>query len=177
MKSIRISRYGGPEVLEWADGPEPTPGAGEVLIGHTAIGLNFIDTYQRSGLYPLTLPSGLGMEAAGVVEVLGAGVKGLAVGDRVAYCGPPAGAYAEKRVFPAQRVVKIPAAVDDRAAEADRGSRVAFADQGQLVVGRHPDVDGEESQQQDNGCREEAGEGHQIIDHRIEHGTSRKLSN
>ncbi|MCK6369847.1 MAG: quinone oxidoreductase [Gammaproteobacteria bacterium] len=118
MKSIRISRYGGPEVLEWADGPEPAPGAGEVLIGHTAVGLNFIDTYQRSGLYPLTLPSGLGMEAAGVVEVLGAGVKGLAVGDRVAYCGLPAGAYAEKRVFPAERVVKIPAAVDDRAAAA-----------------------------------------------------------
>lgn len=118
MKVIQISRYGGPEVLEWTDVVEPSPGPGQALVRHTAVGLNFIDTYQRSGLYPLGLPSGLGMEAAGVVEALGAGVVGLVAGDRVAYCGPPAGAYAEKRLFAADRLVKIPRDIDDRTAAA-----------------------------------------------------------
>lgn len=118
MQRIEISRFGGPEVLEWREVAEPVPAAGEVLVRHTAVGLNFIDTYQRSGLYPLALPAGLGMEAAGVVEKLGTGVSGVAVGDRVAYCSPPPGAYAQKRVFPAERMVKIPAGIDDRTAAA-----------------------------------------------------------
>lgn len=118
MQRIEISRFGGPEVLEWREVAEPVPAAGEVLVRHTAVGLNFIDTYQRSGLYPLPLPAGLGMEAAGVVEKTGTGVGGIAVGDRVAYCSPPPGAYAQKRVFPAERLVKIPAGIDDRTAAA-----------------------------------------------------------
>ncbi len=118
MKMIQINRYGGPEVLESTEVATPVPEAGEVLVRHTAVGLNFIDTYQRSGMYPLKLPSGLGMEAAGVVEALGAGVSGVAVGDRVAYCGPPPGAYAELRVFAADRLVKIPAGIEDRTAAA-----------------------------------------------------------
>lgn len=118
MKVIQISRHGGPEVLQWQDMPEPDAGPGQALVRHTAIGLNFIDTYQRSGLYPLSLPATLGMEAAGVVEAVGAGVSGLAPGDRVAYCSPPPGAYAEKRALAADRLVKIPAGVDDRSAAA-----------------------------------------------------------
>lgn len=118
MKAIRISRHGGPEVMEWTEMAEPRPGPGEALVRHTAIGLNFIDTYQRSGMYPLALPAGLGMEAAGVVEALGAGVTGLGAGDRVAYCGPPPGAYAEKRLFAAEKLVRLPAGVDDRSAAA-----------------------------------------------------------
>ncbi len=118
MKVIQISRYGGPEVLEYLDVPEQQPGPGQALIRQTAIGLNFIDTYQRSGLYPLTLPTALGMEAAGVVEAVGAGVTEVHPGDRVAYCSPPPGAYAGKRVFAADRLVKIPAGVDDRTAAA-----------------------------------------------------------
>ena len=80
MKVIQINRYGGPEVLEWRDVPETPPGPGQALIRQTAIGLNFIDIYQRSGLYPLSLPAGLGMEAAGVVEAVGAGVRDVASG-------------------------------------------------------------------------------------------------
>lgn len=118
MKVIQINRYGGPEVLEWTEAPEPVAGPGQVLLRQTAIGLNFIDTYHRSGLYPLTFPAGLGMEAAGVVEAVGDGVAGLAPGDRVAYCSPPPGAYAEKRAFAADRIVKLPAGVDERSAAA-----------------------------------------------------------
>jgi NADPH:quinone reductase len=118
MKVIQISRYGGPEVLEWADAPEPVAGAGQALLRQTAIGLNFIDTYHRSGLYPLAFPAGLGMEAAGVVEAVGPGVTSVAPGDRVAYCSPPPGAYAEKRAFAVDRLVKLPAGVDERTAAA-----------------------------------------------------------
>lgn len=118
MKVIQIKRYGGPEVLEWTEVAEPAPGPGQALVRHAAIGLNFIDTYQRSGLYPLTLPTGLGMEAAGIVEAVGAGVRDLAAGDRVAYCGPPPGAYAEKRLFAADRLVRVPAGIDERTAAA-----------------------------------------------------------
>jgi NADPH2:quinone reductase len=118
VKTIQIDRCGGPEVLEWRDVPVPAPGPGQVLIRHTAIGLNFIDTYHRSGLYPLSFPAGLGVEAAGVVEAKGDGVTTLAVGDRVAYCSPPPGAYAELRVFAAERVVRLPPAIDDRTAAA-----------------------------------------------------------
>ena len=118
MKVIQISRYGGPEVLEYVDVAAPAAGPGQALVRQTAIGLNFIDTYQRSGLYPLTLPAGLGMEAAGVVETVGQGVTSLAPGDRVAYCGPPPGAYAEMRALAAERLVKIPAGVSDHTAAA-----------------------------------------------------------
>lgn len=118
MHAIQINRCGGPEVLEWREVPEPVAGVGEVLIRQTAVGLNYIDTYHRSGLYPLTFPAGLGMEACGVVEALGAGVTHLRVGERVAYCSPPPGAYAEKRAYPADKVVKVPPGVDDRRAAA-----------------------------------------------------------
>lgn len=118
MKLIQIDRCGGPEVLEWRELPDPAPQANQVLVRHTAIGLNYIDTYHRSGLYPLTFPAGLGLEAAGAVTALGAGVTGIAVGDRVAYCSPPPGAYAEARAMAVEKLVRLPATVDDRTAAA-----------------------------------------------------------
>lgn len=107
MKAIRIQGTGGPEVLELVDVATPSPAAGEILVRHEAIGLNFIDTYHRSGLYPLKLPSGLGMEAAGVVEAVGEGVSRFAPGDRVAYASGPIGAYAEFHVTAAHRAVRL----------------------------------------------------------------------
>ena len=107
MRAVRIHRHGGPEVLEVADVPEPQPGPGEVRVRHKAIGLNFIDTYQRTGLYPVKLPATLGMEAAGEVNAVGEGVKALRVGDRVVYQGQP-GTYAEANVVKADRAVKLP---------------------------------------------------------------------
>ena len=118
MQAIRFHRTGGPEVLSWEEVPEPVPGPGEALVRHTAVGLNFIDTYHRSGLYPLPLPSGLGMEAAGVVEAVGDGVTEVAAGDRVAYAAGPPGAYAQARVLAADRLVPLPPEVDDRLAAA-----------------------------------------------------------
>ena len=118
MNAIRFHQTGGPEVLVWEDVPVPAPGAGEALIRHTAIGLNFIDTYHRSGLYPLPLPSGLGMEAAGVVEAVGEGVTTVAPGDRVAYAAGPPGAYAQMRTMAVDRLVPLPPSVDDRLAAA-----------------------------------------------------------
>jgi NADPH2:quinone reductase len=117
-KAIRIHEHGGPEVLRWEDVEVGAPGPGQVRVKHSAIGLNYIDTYQRSGLYPLQLPLALGMEGAGVVEELGEGVGGLAVGDRVAYAAPPPGAYAEVRLSPADRLVKLPDAIGDQQAAA-----------------------------------------------------------
>lgn len=117
-KAIQIDQFGGPEVMEWRDVDVPAPCAGEVRVRHTACGLNFIDTYHRSGLYPLELPTGLGTEAAGVVDALGAGVDNLQVGDRVAWLGLPPGAYAEQRNYAADRVVRLPAGVSDEAAAA-----------------------------------------------------------
>lgn len=117
-KAIRFERIGGPEVLEFRDVEVGDPGTGEVRLRHTAIGLNYIDTYYRSGLYPAPVPSGLGSEAAGVVEAVGAGVVECAVGDRVAYCGGPLGAYSTHRVLPALRVVKIPDGVSNEVAAA-----------------------------------------------------------
>ena len=114
---VRLERIGGPEVLEWVEAPVATPAAGEVLLRQTAIGVNFIDTYQRSGLYKVALPAVVGSEAAGVVEALGPGVTGLKVGDRVVYQGA-IGGYAERRVVPADRLVLIPAGIDDRTAAA-----------------------------------------------------------
>lgn len=113
--AIRIHRFGGPEVMQWEEIPLPPPGPGEVTIRQTAVGLNFIDTYHRSGLYPLELPAGIGAEAAGVVEAVGPGKDpgSFRVGDRVAYAGLPPGAYATRRNWPAARLVKLPDAVSD----------------------------------------------------------------
>jgi NADPH2:quinone reductase len=115
-QAIRIHRFGGPEVLQWEEIPLPPPAPGEVTIRQTAIGLNFIDTYHRSGLYPLTLPAVIGTEAAGVVEALGPDVTGVAVGDRVAYAGLPPGAYAARRNWLADRLVKLPPGIADEVA-------------------------------------------------------------
>jgi NADPH2:quinone reductase len=116
--AIRIHAHGGPEVLHWETVPAAAPGPGEVLIRQTAIGLNLIDVYERTGLYPGELPSGLGREGAGVVEALGARVRGLHAGDRVAYFSNQPGAYAQERVVPADRVVRVPDGVSDRLAAA-----------------------------------------------------------
>lgn len=117
--AIRMHETGGPEVLRWEAVEVPTPGPGEVRLRQTAVGLNFIDVYHRTGLYPLpALPAVIGMEGAGEVAALGAGVTEVQVGDRVAYAGVPPGAYAEERVIPAHRLVKVPAAISDRQAAA-----------------------------------------------------------
>lgn len=107
MLAIQFSRTGGPEVLEAVEVDVPSPAAGQILVRHAAVGLNYIDTYHRSGLYPLKLPSGIGLEAAGTVEAVGEGVTRFKVGDRVAYNGTM-GAYAEAAVVPADRAVKVP---------------------------------------------------------------------
>ncbi len=117
-QSIRIHEHGGPEVLRLEPFDPGPVGARQVRIRQTAIGVNFIDTYDRSGLYPVTLPSGLGREAAGVVTEAGRGVKTLKAGDRVAYAGTTPGAYATERVMDAARVVKLPDSVTDRVAAA-----------------------------------------------------------
>ena len=114
--AIRFHQTGGPEVLQWESVAVGEPAPGEARVRNTAIGLNYIDTYHRSGLYKLPLPSGIGLEAAGVVEAIGPGVSDIAKGDRVAYCGGPPGAYAEVRVMPADRLVKLPDGVSDRSA-------------------------------------------------------------
>jgi NADPH2:quinone reductase len=116
--AIRFHAYGGPEVLVWEEVALAPPGPGEARIRHTAVGLNFVDVYVRKGLYPAKLPSGLGSEAAGVVEAVGEGVTDLEPGDRVAYGNAPVGAYAEARLIPADRLVKLPDAIDDRTAAA-----------------------------------------------------------
>lgn len=118
MRGIRITETGGPEAMALVEGPAPTPGPGQILIRHTAIGVNFIDTYHRSGLYPVPLPSGIGLEAAGTVEAVGEGVTTLKIGDRIGYCTGPIGAYAEANNVPADRVVKLPAGVSDEVAAA-----------------------------------------------------------
>ena len=118
MRAIRFAKTGGPEVLTLENIDLPAPKPGQVRIRHTAIGVNFIDTYHRSGLYPVPLPSGLGLEAAGVVDALGGGVTSLKVGDRVAYCSGPLGAYADANIVPADRVVKLPAGMSDDVAAA-----------------------------------------------------------
>ena len=115
-KAVRIEKTGGPEVMQLVNLDLPKPGANEVRIRHTAIGLNYIDTYHRSGLYPVKLPSGLGQEAAGVVEELGQGVTSLKLGDRVAYGNGPIGAYAQTRNIQASSIVKIPDSISDETA-------------------------------------------------------------
>jgi NADPH:quinone reductase len=117
-QAIRIHKTGGPEVLTWESVEVGEPGPGEVRMRNTAIGVNFIDTYQRSGHYPLALPTGLGTESAGVVEAVGPGVEWLTQGDRVASCTAPVGAYSTERIVPADKLVKLPDGIDDRTAAA-----------------------------------------------------------
>jgi NADPH2:quinone reductase len=123
-----ITRTGGPEVIEWHDIDLPAPAAGEVLVEHTAVGLNFIDTYFRRGIYPMELPGALGVEAAGRVLAIGAGVTTLAPGDRVATFGPGRGAYATARNYLAGVLFKLPDAIDDATAAAAllKGCTVEF---------------------------------------------------
>lgn len=117
--AIVLSETGGPENLRWQEVSVGEPGPGQVRLRHTAIGLNFIDVYHRTGLYPLpVLPAVIGLEAAGVVEAVGEGVMDLAPGARVAYASPPAGAYAEARLMPADRLVALPDGIDDAHAAA-----------------------------------------------------------
>jgi NADPH2:quinone reductase len=115
--AIRIQGTGGPDVMKWEEVAVGDPGPGEVRVRNTAVGLNFIDTYHRSGLYPIPLPAILGQEGAGVIEAVGPKVTGLKKGDRVAYAGP-LGAYAEVVLRPADRLVKLPAGIEDRTAAA-----------------------------------------------------------
>jgi NADPH2:quinone reductase len=115
VKAIRFHKTGGPEVLQMDEVDVPAPGAGQARIRHTAIGVNYIDTYQRSGLYPMPLPSGAGNEGAGVVEAVGPGVTQLKAGDRVAYTGQ-VGSYCEARLVPADRLVKVPDGISDEQA-------------------------------------------------------------
>jgi NADPH:quinone reductase len=107
-KGIRFYETGGPDVLRWESVDVGTPGAGEVRIRHAAVGLNFADTYFRTGLYPSTLPAGMGVEAAGVIEEVGPGVTGFAEGDRVTYTGSPLGAYSTERVMDVAPLIKLP---------------------------------------------------------------------
>lgn len=113
--AIRIHSVGGPEVMKWEPVEVGNPGPGELRVKHTAVGLNYIDTYHRTGAYPIPLPFTLGMEGAGVVEAVGANVTGFSVGDRVAYANP-IGSYCEVRLMPAERAVKIPSGVTDQQA-------------------------------------------------------------
>ncbi len=118
VKAIRIHKAGGPEVLAWEDVALDKPGPGQISIRHGAVGLNYIDVYHRTGLYPLTYPSGIGMEGAGAVEAVGPGVTDFKPGDRVAYASAPLGAYSEARLMPADRVVRVPDSISDRDAAA-----------------------------------------------------------
>jgi NADPH:quinone reductase len=116
--AIRIHKTGGPEVMQIEEVAVPAPGAGEARVRHTAIGVNYLDTYHRSGLYPLPMPSGIGSEAAGVVEAVGPGVDFFKPGDRVGYCMGAIGAYSESRVVPAERLIPLPDDIPDRVAAA-----------------------------------------------------------
>ena len=108
MKAITMSKTGGPEVLELKEINLGKPGPDEVLIEHAAIGLNYIDTYHRSGLYPVNLPSGIGAEASGIIKEIGSNVKNFKVGDRISYAGIPLGAYSTHRIYPTKNLVKVP---------------------------------------------------------------------
>ena len=118
-KAFRIYKKGGPEQLKWETVEVPAPGRGEVLLRHTAVGLNLADTYRRTGLYPMPMPNGMGNEAVGVVEAVGPGVRALKVGDRVGYIGGQAfDAYSERRVAKVESLIPIPKYIDDREAAA-----------------------------------------------------------
>src|SRR5262245_24240512 len=108
-RAMRIEKTGGPEQMKWVEVDLPAPGKGEVQLKNLAVGLNYIDTYHRTGLYPVALPAGLGLEASAVVEAVGEGVSGFKVGDRVAHGTGPVGAYAERRNFPADKRTMLPA--------------------------------------------------------------------
>ena len=116
--AIRVHQTGGPDVMRWEEVPVADPAPGEVQVRHAAVGLNFIDVYFRSGLYPMPLPSGLGLEGAGVVEAVGDGVSEFRPGDRVAYAGGPLGAYSQLRCLPADRLLKLPESIDFQTAAA-----------------------------------------------------------
>jgi len=116
--AIRMRQVGGPEVMSWEEVEVGDPAPTEARVRHAAVGLNYIDIYHRTGLYPLPLPSGLGLEAAGVVEAVGTAVTDLRPGDRVAYAGGPVGAYSQVRCLPADRLLKVPDAIDFRTAAA-----------------------------------------------------------
>ncbi|WP_299068035.1 quinone oxidoreductase, partial [Accumulibacter sp.] len=116
--AIRMHQAGGPEVMSWEEVEVGDPAPTEARVRHAAVGLNYIDIYHRTGLYPLPLPSGLGLEAAGVVEAVGSAVTDLRPGDRVAYAGGPVGAYSQVRCLPADRLLKVPDAIDFRTAAA-----------------------------------------------------------
>ncbi len=117
-RAVRIHSFGGPEVLQLETVELPPPAAGEVQVRQTAVGFNYIDVYQRTGIYPLPLPTGLGHEAAGIVEAIGEGVTSLKVGDRIAYINAGIGAYADRRNLPAERLVTIPDSISDEEAAA-----------------------------------------------------------
>jgi NADPH2:quinone reductase len=127
-KGIRFYEAGGPDVMKWESLEVGAPGAGEVRVRHAAVGLNFADTYFRSGLYPASLPAGMGVEAAGVVEAVGAGVTDFAAGDRVTYTGSPLGAYSTERVMSADHLIKLPETIpfDTAAAMTMRGLTSAY---------------------------------------------------
>lgn len=118
MKAIRIEQHGGPEVMRLVDVATPEPGPQEVRIRHEAIGVNFLDTYQRTGLYKIALPGGLGQEAAGVVDAIGANVTRFKVGDRIGYCTGPGGSYSEMHVVREDRAVHVPRAISSDIAAA-----------------------------------------------------------
>ncbi len=142
MKAIRIAQNGGPEVLALSDVPRPEPGPNEVLVKHRAVGINFIDVYHRTGLYKIPLPSGLGLEAAGVVEAVGANVTRFSVGDPIAYASGPIGAYAEANVVNAERAVRVPDAIpsDIAAASLLKGMTARFLLRKTFRVERGHDV-------------------------------------
>jgi NADPH2:quinone reductase len=117
-RAIRLHQTGGPEVLQWEEVEVGEPGEGQARVRHTAVGVNFVDTYRRSGLYPLPLPSGLGSEGAGVVEAVGPAVTHVQPGDRVAYGTGPPGSYAEVRLMPADHLLKLPEGISDQQAAA-----------------------------------------------------------
>ncbi|MFE7313358.1 quinone oxidoreductase family protein [Streptomyces sp. NPDC057555] len=127
-RAVVFHETGGPEVLRWEQVEVGEPGPGEVRVRHHAVGLNFADTYFRTGLYPATLPAGLGVEGAGVVEAVGAGVTGFAEGDRVTYTGSPLGAYSTERVMPVDSLIRLPDAIgfDIAAAMTMRGLTSAY---------------------------------------------------
>ena len=112
MKSIKVTNTGGPEVLELEEITLDKPGADEVQIEHVSIGLNYIDTYHRSGLYPLQLPTGIGLEAAGIIKEIGSNVSNFSVGDKVAYAAAPLGSYSTHRNYPFKNIVKVPDNID-----------------------------------------------------------------
>ena len=116
--AIKVHEPGGPDCMKWEQVEVGDPNEGQIRVRHTAVGLNFIDVYHRTGLYPQEAPYGIGLEGCGVVEAVGTGVSDLVVGDRVAYASPPVGAYAEVRLIPGDRVVKVPDGIDDQHAAA-----------------------------------------------------------